>query len=90
MPYFRLILIAETDTVYNEFATPLINRLEKHLMFSSSILEEWQVEVLDRFEAWITKFSSVRYETECILTVGHRPKSTQISVVAGQTAIIMV
>ena len=29
----------------------------------------------------------VRGVSECIITVGHQPKSTQISVVAGQTAI---
>ena len=58
---FRLIIIAEADTVYNEFATPLINRLEKHFVLASSILEEWQIEVLNRLETWVTKFSSVRY-----------------------------
>ena len=58
---YRLILIAEAETVYNEFATPLINRLEKHFVLASSILEEWQIEVLNRLEAWINKFSSVRW-----------------------------
>lgn len=47
--------------MYNEFATPLINRLEKHFVLASSILEMWQIEVLNRLETWVTKFSSVRY-----------------------------
>ena len=58
---FRLILIAERDTVYEKFPTPLINRLEKHLVLTSSILKEWQLEVLEDFKEWITEFSRIRY-----------------------------
>lgn len=54
----RLILIAEKDTVYEKFPTPLINRMEKHFVLTSSILEDWQESVLKEFEDWITKFSS--------------------------------
>ena len=54
----RLILIAEKDTVYDKFPTPLINRLEKHFILTSSILEDWQKEVLEDFEAWIDCFSN--------------------------------
>ncbi|XP_064404373.1 E3 ubiquitin-protein ligase RNF213-like isoform X3 [Halichondria panicea] len=54
---FKLILIAERDTVYEKFPTPLINRLEKHFVLTSSILEDWQREVLTVFEKWIQDFS---------------------------------
>ena len=54
---FRLILIAEKDTVYERFPTPLINRLEKHFVLTSSVLEDWQEEVLNDFEDWIKAFS---------------------------------
>ena len=56
----RLILIAEKKKVYEKFATPLINRLEKHFVLTSSVLEDWQEEVLKKFEAWISKFCETR------------------------------
>ena len=57
---FRLILIAERDTVYEKFPTPLINRLEKHFLLTSSILKDWQLEVLAEFKEWISRFSRIR------------------------------
>lgn len=62
--FFRLILIAEKDTVYLKFPTPLINRLEKHFVLTSSILEEWQVHLLDTFVKWISDFSRLVYLSE--------------------------
>ena len=56
----RLILIAEKDTVYDYFPTPLINRMEKHFVLTSSILEDWQEKVLEEFERWIEKFSNAK------------------------------
>ena len=53
----RLILIAEKDTVYEKFPTPLINRLEKHFVLTSSVLEDWQKNLLVQCEDWIKKFS---------------------------------
>ncbi len=55
----RLILIAERKTVYEKFPTPLINRLEKHFVLTSSVLLDWQLEVLQEFEEWIRQFSFV-------------------------------
>ena len=54
----RLILIAEKDTVYEKFPTPLINRMEKHFVLTSSILDERQETMLKEFDDWIVKFSS--------------------------------
>lgn len=62
MFYSRLILIAEKDTVYDKFPTPLINRMEKHFVLTSSILKEWQEDVLGEFENWISKFSDAGYK----------------------------
>ena len=56
----RLILIAEKTTVYEEFPTPLINRLEKHFVLYSSVLEKWQTDVLEELEEWIKAFSDVQ------------------------------
>ena len=47
--------------MYEKFPTPLINRLEKHFVLTSSVLKEWQVEVLDEFREWIKGFSRIRY-----------------------------
>ncbi len=57
IPIPRLILIAERSTVYEKFPTPLINRLEKHFVLTSSVLHEWQLDVLDEFKEWIHQFS---------------------------------
>ena len=48
--------------MYDKFPTPLINRLEKHFVLTSSILEDWQVEVLHIFEKWISEFKRTRFD----------------------------
>ena len=53
-------MIAEKKKVYEKFATPLINRLEKHFILTSSVLEDWQKELLREFEAWISQFCETR------------------------------
>ena len=55
----RLILIAEKLTVYERFPTALINRLEKHFVVTSSILEQWQLVLLEQFKQWVVDFSHV-------------------------------
>ena len=60
MYFFRLILIAEKDTVYQKFPIPLINRLEKHFVLISSILEEWQGDVVKVLEEWVKDFAMIR------------------------------
>jgi len=63
----RLILIAEKKTVYQKFPTPLINRMEKHFVLISSVLEKWQEELLEEFERWILNYSSPRLELSHIV-----------------------
>ena len=46
--------------MYKEFPTPLINRLEKHFVLYSSVLEDWQTDVLREMEQWIKDFSDVQ------------------------------
>ena len=53
----RLILIAEKQTVYRKFPTPLINRLEKHIVVTSDILSEAQQQVLKKLKKWLQDFS---------------------------------
>ena len=54
-----MIVIAEEETVYEHFPTPLINRLEKHRIVMESILEPWKFEILREFRIWIEKFTRV-------------------------------
>ena len=59
--FSRLILIAEKDTVYEKFPTPLINRLEKHFVLTSSVLNKWQEILLKNLDKWVQDFSNPRY-----------------------------
>ena len=68
LSHSRLILIAEKTTVYDEFPTPLINRLEKHFVLYSSVLEGWQVDTLEQLEEWIEEFSHVRRQIDYTLS----------------------
>ena len=56
---FRMILIAEKERVYKEFPTPLINRLEKHFVDTSTILTKPQKEIVDRLKEWAQDFTTV-------------------------------
>ena len=49
---FKLILIAEKKTVYEKFPIPLISRLEKHIVVTSSVFCEWQNDVLGLLKDW--------------------------------------
>ena len=52
-------MIAEKETVYEKFPTPLINRLEKHFVLVSSILTSMEKGVVERLKLWIGTFSEV-------------------------------
>lgn len=59
----RLVLIADKDKVYEEFPTPLINRLEKHYLITSTILSKQQLQLMKKIESWILDFSKVSTNT---------------------------
>ncbi|KAK2555497.1 E3 ubiquitin-protein ligase rnf213-alpha [Acropora cervicornis] len=56
---FRLIVIAERDVVYSKFPIPLINRLEKHYLVTSTSLSPQQQNIVGRIREWVLKFSTV-------------------------------
>ncbi|XP_065899490.1 E3 ubiquitin-protein ligase rnf213-alpha-like isoform X3 [Dysidea avara] len=58
-PDFKLVLIAEKDKVYEEFPTPLINRLEKHYLVTSTILTDKQEVLLKEIINWVEEFLQV-------------------------------
>ena len=62
---YRLILIAEKDKVYEKFPIPLINRLEKHLVTTSTILKQRQVDLCERLKNWIRQFTRMYVMFSC-------------------------
>ena len=66
-PKFRLIVVAEKNTVYDQFPPLLINRLEKHILTIPTILTTDPVvkETVRKLSVWIKNYVSVY---ECIRT----------------------
>ena len=54
-----MILIAEKETVYKDFPTPLINRLEKHFVVTSTILTEPQKLIMSKLMKWASDFTAI-------------------------------
>ncbi|KAI5615249.1 E3 ubiquitin-protein ligase rnf213-alpha [Silurus asotus] len=53
---FRLIVIEEKSTVYEQFPTPLLNRLEKHCLEMNNILPEHARQMQAELEEWLNMF----------------------------------
>jgi len=54
----RLIVVAEKQTVYKKFPTPLINRLEKHFLTINTMLDERQQDLAKELENWAKDFAT--------------------------------
>ncbi|XP_071287737.1 E3 ubiquitin-protein ligase RNF213-like isoform X2 [Agelaius tricolor] len=61
-PEFRLIVIEEKEVVYKHFPIPLINRLEKHYLDISTMLDKGQREAVQQLERWVQEFTAVNTE----------------------------
>ncbi|VTJ74162.1 Hypothetical predicted protein [Marmota monax] len=59
-PDFRLIVIEEKNVVYEQFPVPLINRLEKHYLDISSVLQGWQKSIVQELTQWAEDFADVK------------------------------
>lgn len=55
---YRLIVVADKQTVYDEFPIPLINRLEKHFLTSKTMLTEDQLKTSRRLQKWTETMTS--------------------------------
>ncbi|XP_053396342.1 E3 ubiquitin-protein ligase rnf213-alpha-like isoform X2 [Mercenaria mercenaria] len=55
---FRLIVVAEKQTVYKKFPIPLINRLEKHFLTINTMLSLEQRQVVETLEEWANRYVS--------------------------------
>ena len=60
---FRLIVIEDKSVVYNEFPIPLINRLEKYIFTSESVLDGDDLQVARRIKSWVGMFSEIKIPT---------------------------
>ena len=58
--HFRLIIVAEKQTVYKTFPIPLINRLEKHSLTMETMLSEQQLQLTKQLEHWVNMYKDAR------------------------------
>ncbi|XP_060597648.1 E3 ubiquitin-protein ligase rnf213-alpha-like, partial [Ruditapes philippinarum] len=61
---FRLIVVAEKQTVYKKFPIPLINRLEKHFLTINTMLSLEQQRCKQKLENWAKEFVKQRKTTD--------------------------
>ena len=63
---FRLIVVADKTTVYDQFPPPLINRLEKHILTNSTILSGDPVvkEIVRKLSVWIKSYITLNENTQ--------------------------
>jgi len=62
--FYRLIVVAEKWIVYKRFPIPLINRLEKHILDTSTILSEQNTKEAQKLESWAKEFVNVVRPTD--------------------------
>ena len=65
-PDFRLIVIADKSTVFEKFPPPLINRLEKHILTISTIIEDDVVmtNIVSKLTEWLRRFNTVHINVQ--------------------------
>lgn len=55
---FKLIVIADKNLVYESYPIPLINRLEKHFLITSTSMSVVEQELTDQLKQWASSFAS--------------------------------
>lgn len=68
---FRLIIIADRLKVFSLFPSALINRLEKHFVLSSTILNDELSVCANNLSIWATKFSTMSDRRQVHVTCTH-------------------
>lgn len=72
-PKFRLIVIEEKDVVYKHFPIPLINRLEKHYLDISTVLDKGQRETVKELKKWVRELTVANTEEHFISKQKYSP-----------------
>ena len=59
---FRLIVIADKDMVYTSYPIPLINRLEKHFLVTSTSMSDNELKLTDQLKQWVKTFAVMKVD----------------------------
>lgn len=69
---FRLIVVAEKTTVYSKFPIPLINRFEKHILSTTTMLTKTQTKLAKQLQTWAHDFATIRNNETDGYAIGSR------------------
>ncbi|KAM4761922.1 E3 ubiquitin-protein ligase RNF213 isoform 5-T6 [Cyanocitta cristata] len=89
-PKFRLIVIEEKEVVYKHFPIPLINRLEKHYLDISTMLDKGQREAVQELQQWVQEFTVVNTEEHFISQQQYRPADVFVGYHANTCASLVL
>ncbi|KAF4797459.1 E3 ubiquitin-protein ligase RNF213 [Turdus rufiventris] len=89
-PKFRLIVIEEKDVVYKHFPIPLINRLEKHYLDISTVLDPGQREAVQELQRWVQQFTAVNAEEHFIRQQHYSPADVFVGYHANACASLVL
>ncbi|KAM7035519.1 E3 ubiquitin-protein ligase RNF213 [Acridotheres tristis] len=89
-PKFRLIVIEEKDVVYKHFPIPLINRLEKHYLDLSTVLDKGQREAVQELQRWVQEFTAVNTEEHFIRQQHYSPADVFVGYHANACASLVL
>ncbi|XP_052215091.1 E3 ubiquitin-protein ligase rnf213-alpha-like isoform X2 [Dreissena polymorpha] len=89
---FRLIVVAEKQTVYKRFPIPLINRLEKHIITGNTMLDEEHLALAKILQCWAKQLSQSKeadviigfHDDACSASVMHVTDQLQDRASAGK------
>ena len=56
----RLLVVAEKEIVYKQFPIPLLNRLEKHILSTSSMMNQSQITLAKKLDEWAQDFTKLK------------------------------
>ncbi|KAM4890524.1 E3 ubiquitin-protein ligase RNF213 [Sylvia borin] len=89
-PKFRLIVIEEKEVVYKHFPIPLINRLEKHYLDISTMLDAGQREAVRELKRWVQDFTTVNTEEHFISQQQYSPADVFVGYHANACASLVL
>jgi len=84
-PNFRLLIVAEQEKVYREYAIPLINRLEKHILSTANLLRDQSDASVDSDLANAVKDSMDKWIGQIVPRGGGVRKDIRGAIFAGYT-----
>lgn len=89
-PKFRLIVIEEKDVVYKHFPIPLINRLEKHYLDISTVLDKEQREKVKELKKWVRDFVAVDTREHLVNQQNYSPSDVFVGYHSDTCALVVL